>query len=1042
MKKIICFSLITLVFAFNAYASEDIQGLVNKFSEKENYYTSSKYNEASVRVDFIDKLFELLGWDVTNSKQQFLYKQDSIPETRLKIGKHLKYADYGFKIDDKMIFYVEAKAAHEKLSNPKHIFQAKRYAWSGMNTEIAILTDFEEFRVFDARLRPDFNNPLGGEITSLRMTYKDYPKRLKELKDLFGKENVFNGSIRGFLAKTNPDLERVPMDKNFIEDLDKFRLQLGKNIYKNNPQLSIEDINFASHHILNQLVFTRILEDRNIEPTGRLRDVVFQWKEAKNDTSLYSNLKEEFKRLKKRFHGIIYGKHIANNLNIDNSILTNIINNLYPPVSPYDFSAMPMYVLGKAYENYLGRHLELNNNNELVIRLKPEVRKAGGVFYTPEWVTQYITDQTLTPKLKNLTASDLHKIKILDVACGSGAFTVTLASKLLESARTRYSNNPNEIKSKNSEFPNAYKTYNGEWKLSAKEKASLINDTIHCIDIDPLATEATIMWLYILILEDEGSSIITQERKYRVPNRVKPKRIETFKLPNLNENIIIANALVKDDFSKDIKELQRVKAFNWDTTKIKDIIKNGGFDVITSNPPYISTTDMRKFIPEQYDYFRKHYKSMEKSRPDLAYAFIEKGISLLKDNGNLGYITGNGFIYNESGKNLRHIIQEKGLLKQLIDFGVTPVFEDVNPATAITILHKGINPTFKYAKINNLPSVREFKHTIRATIAEKPDMYVREISQEDLNKKNWGFASPLNAAMMQFIMAQPKTLNNLAESFQGLVTGADKVFTVTLIKEDGEKALVYSKETEQEHWVEKNRLKRILRSRDIRRYKNLANNLWLIWTFNKDGRPIIENEFKNEFPLTYTYLELNKERLLKRNKNDMQRLTNWFDILIMKNRYLLPQPKILSGWKKGKPQYTLDKTGEFYFTGGSLNSGIIMKGSSPSLEALLGILNSSVTKLYIETISPKLWSGYSYSAKKIESLPIPLFNNETLSCYMAIETRVKKILNSKKEGLEKTVYQNKLENEIDKIVKNLYGMKVNNFSFCNDIIMQKASNDK
>lgn len=180
---------------------------------------SHKYHEQNVRDDFIDKFFEVLGWDVTNKNQVLLYAQDSVLESRLKIVQTTKYVDYAFRIDGRNVFFVEAKAASKDIDNPDFIFQAKRYAWSSGNADIVVLTDYETFRVYDAQIKPDYYAPEKGEIKTFRMSYKDYARNFKKLQPVFSKSAVANGSLKKLNSNPGDNKGKIPMEMDFIKDI-------------------------------------------------------------------------------------------------------------------------------------------------------------------------------------------------------------------------------------------------------------------------------------------------------------------------------------------------------------------------------------------------------------------------------------------------------------------------------------------------------------------------------------------------------------------------------------------------------------------------------------------------------------------------------------------------------------------------------------------------------------------------------------------------------------------------------------------------------
>lgn len=178
--------------------------------------------------------------------------------------------------------------------------------------------------------------------------------------------------------------------------------------------------------------------------------------------------------------------------------------------------------------------------------------------------------------------------------------------------------------------------------------------------MDSQAVNNTKMWLYIKILEDE-SSIIHQTKKEKTKQYAKQQKT-TFTLPNLKHNIINGNTLIEKDFSLNEKENKEIKAFDWHSIPaLRSIIKDrGGFDVVITNPPYISNRNMNKHIKTQLQYMKKKYKVISKGQVDLYYGFFEKGYSVLKKDGYMAYITSNTFLHNNSAVNLRKYLNRPG----------------------------------------------------------------------------------------------------------------------------------------------------------------------------------------------------------------------------------------------------------------------------------------------------------------------------------------------------------------------------------------------
>ena len=151
-------------------APQAVVELVEHFKRNLTDYRSGKYNETQVRIEFVDPLFKALGWDVDNEGKRALQYQDVIHEAVIKIGEATKTPDYSFRIGGQRKFFVEAKKPSVDIRDaPSPAFQVRRYAWSA-KLPISILTDFEEFAVYDCRTRPLKDD----EATTARVMYLGY----------------------------------------------------------------------------------------------------------------------------------------------------------------------------------------------------------------------------------------------------------------------------------------------------------------------------------------------------------------------------------------------------------------------------------------------------------------------------------------------------------------------------------------------------------------------------------------------------------------------------------------------------------------------------------------------------------------------------------------------------------------------------------------------------------------------------------------------------------------------------------------------------
>ncbi|MBM4129246.1 MAG: hypothetical protein FJ243_03890, partial [Nitrospira sp.] len=211
---------------------EKLHVLITKFEKDKIYYLSKGYLEAQVRIDFINPFFEALGWDIENKAQKPPHERDVIVELSPETTKK---PDYNFRENGVTKFFVEAKSPSESLDNINHILQAKAYAWSTKEVYFVVLTDFEEFRLYDASLKPNPRFPNEGLVFGFK--YTDYLNNIEKLWEL-SRERVLQGSLESLLPRdTKSKRLRIPPDKSFLEDLTPWRTELAKDIHKRNPPI-------------------------------------------------------------------------------------------------------------------------------------------------------------------------------------------------------------------------------------------------------------------------------------------------------------------------------------------------------------------------------------------------------------------------------------------------------------------------------------------------------------------------------------------------------------------------------------------------------------------------------------------------------------------------------------------------------------------------------------------------------------------------------------------------------------------------------------
>lgn len=622
-----------------------------------------RINEAETRLRFIDPFFEALGWDIRNPKEvrieSTLCRSDS---TR---------PDYRFIIDSKTKFFVEAKKPSVKLTDPAPVFQAKSYGFSS-KVPLVILTDFEEFRPFRTLARPKFERPTEGLIKEFDYTYDRYVDEFDNLYDTFSRDAVASGELEKRIPHDKKEASKT-VDKEFLADLSRWQEELAKNIALRNSRLSVSEINEAVQRILDRIIFLRICEDRQIEES----EILLSYADKE---SIYPKLLKEFVRLRSKYNGLIFNEHrLSEQLSIDDKLLKEIIKNLYLPHSPYRFNEIPIEILGTIYEQYLGKVITLTPSHRAKVEVKPEVRKAGGVFYTPQFITSYIVKNTIGKLIEGKTPEQIAKLRFADIACGSGSFLLEMFDYLIRYHIDYYSANPTKIKTVDG-VPDAFQTLDGLWHLSTRKKKEILLNNIYGVDIDPQAVEVTQMSLYLKLLEGENAETFGRQLSFELKETI---------LPNLARNIKCGNSLVgmdildmnKDLFGGTI-DLLKIRPFDWETA-FPEVMKNGGFDAIVGNPPWIQSKYMNKI---DKSYFEQNYKSAKKQF-DVFNCFIEKAFELLNKNGVFGYIVPSRFIMNPDYEPLRKFLVENVVIDEITDIG-EKIFEGVEMPSLLLFYNK------------------------------------------------------------------------------------------------------------------------------------------------------------------------------------------------------------------------------------------------------------------------------------------------------------------------------------------------------------------
>jgi len=1003
-------------------APNEIIDLMNRFCEQYDSYRLPSYNEAQLRQEFVNPFFKSLGWDVDNEQGYAEAYKDVIHEDSIKIGGSTKAPDYSFRIGGVRKFFVETKKPAVNIGHDvSPAYQLRRYAWSA-KLPLSILTDFEEFAVYDCRVRPDKNDK-ASKARTLYLNYEQYDDQWGEIVSIFSREAILKGSFDKYAESTKKKRGTAEVDDAFLKEIEQWRSELARNLALRNKELSQREINFAVQKTIDRIIFLRICEDRGIERYGQLQSLL-------GGPKIYARMCELFHQADDRYNsGLFHFTEEKNrteppdewtlSLAIDDRALKEIIRKLYYPESPYEFSVLGADILGQVYEQFLGKVIRLTKGHQAKVEDKPEVKKAGGVYYTPTYIVDYIVEQTVG---KLLEGKEPHQVAartkkawkpskrgrpltVLDPACGSGSFLIGAYQHLLDWYRDWYvHHDPKQFKDR------IYQTRKDEWRLTTAERKRILLDHIYGVDIDPQAVEVTKLSLLLKVLEGENQeSLQRQLRLFR-------ERA----LPDLADNIKCGNSLIGPDFYQgkqldlfDEEERLRINVFDW-RVEFAEIMRSGGFDAVIGNPPYIR---VQRIDHEQSDYFFQNYSSPT-SKTDLSLLFLEQSLNLLTTSGRAAFICTSQWLATDYGRKLRGMLCD-GRLHEIVDFGSLPVFPRVSTYPAIFSLSPAQRDSLNVKRVCsedelNLEAVKAVEPYVvpAATLSDEPWTLGKLDLYEILNSRQLDW----------------RQLKGFGNTYIGTKSGKNGVFVM-------EKGV--ADELGLEHGIV---YPYAYRGAEVERYGSVDPSACIIYPYEEGehGTPLLlpEDVLRRRYPNVYAHLASHKHVL--RQRMDSRKLyaagSDWYRHLRPGSfRYIRAKKFAFKGiaTRAGAAILANDTS----FDGANCPSVILEDCREHQPNYLLGLLNSKLIDYQLRSVCPAKLSGYTrFSASYITKAPIRIIDFSQSSesrKHDKISDLVHQMLSlhqrrrTCKTTHERTAIARQIEatdREIDNLVYELYGL--------------------
>lgn len=798
---------------------QNLLDLVNRFKEAKSKGRLNNASEETIR-SWINEMLSVFGWNVQDTNQILQEKNlDKDKRKRLKgIGSTNVRPDYTLVNGNVLLSFLDAKSLEVNIERAQDAaFQIRSYGWS-IGASFSIVTNMEQIAIYDCSEMPHVDDDTS-IARVLYYTCDEYIEHVEKLESFMRRDNVISKQCH-IIHKGEESL-----DKRFSQMLGDVRVDLAKSIMESNNDIGLEAISSFVQIIINRILFIRVCESRGLEENGLLKQYAETdfWKEFKNSS---------YFKFYEHYDGPMF-KRVSEiqKLNIDNGVFMRLLAHLYYP-SPYRFDVIPLKTISDMYDLFLGYRL-LMKGGKICNELKTEFKKSNGAVTTPKNIVNKVIECTIPNKVvEQMSVKEIFQIKVLDPACGSGVFLVGAYDYLGSHILNKVTLHPEE-------YPDILLfDKKGKPMLTVEGRKEIINRCIYGVDINPEAIEVTKMSLSLKIIDNYNPEYFESAGIYG-----------TKILKGIGENIKCGNTLVDVDIlervpsiADDVEEYSNMNVFSW-TDNFPAIMKNGGFDYVVGNPPYVEVKNYNVNLPSMAKYIKNKYYSCKKGKVDLAMPFIEKGIALLNSHGRMGYIVQKRFFKTEYGEALRNGIAKDNLLLSIYDYTETGLFDGVVTYVAVLVCGKNTTNTVEYSN--------SIGHTY-------------DIPKSYIDKTPWNFDNPELWQLTKRLSKQYGSLEDICSvrvGIQVLWGEAYQIKSATI--KDG---IVYGKSGLDENVaIEVDACRPLLCNERIMPFLQPSYSTYVLFPYEvkeSTARRISFSEYKNLYPKAAEYLERHKTTIL------------------------------------------------------------------------------------------------------------------------------------------------------------------------------------
>ena len=989
----------------------ELEALVRNYDRVLRHRSKDRISEETVR-SWINDFLGVFGWDVRNVSQVW---QEAVLDERSRrrladIDSTHKRPDYTLLNGTQIKTFLDAKSLSvDVFSDRSAAFQIRSYGWSAQ-VPCAVVSNFAQTAIYDTRSVPDVKQDASSGV--IQIGIDEYLDKFDILYGHLWRGNVVADGLRKIYSTTPGDGERT-LDAQFMRILSGFRARLAEEVWKKNARMIADDesLNYYVQVIMDRIIFIRVCEAKGIERSERLRE--FQRTEGGFWKTFRESCYMEFHR---HYDGAMFERDAKfTQIELDDGFFAEFLDQLYYP-SPYRFDVIPIMMLAKIYEEFLGKRLVVRRGR-VVEEVKGEYLKTNGAVPTPEYLVRLVCRRTFGNE-RVLSAKRLFDTKILDPCCGSGVFLVACYDYLEEQFV--------DLLKKDDGLQRQYEDFyfvdeDGNWLLTIPGRRLLIVKCLFGIDVDEAAVEVTKMSLALKMLD--GNCVTVWDSLGADGERI---------LRDIAGNVKLGNTLVPLSANLTDRKKNALKAFDPGLAFPTVFRGEGtGFSHIVCNPPYVETKYFKDAQPELHRYLSRSYKAYE-GKADLAVLFIERCMRLLAEDGRAGFIVQRRWFRTEYGRGIRQLINTGRQLETMVEFDATDLFPGRITYVAIMTLTRKANTQVSYCRVGGDGD------DVRALLADLPradavcDGITRTLGHPS-GDAPWNFDAGGLGGLYQRLLDRHGSLGgfpglSIKDGIQALWKKAYHFRDVVFSGKEACGTNGFGRRIR----IEKDLLRGVVYNREFYPFKAVTPDAWCLFPYRgASADAIAYSDLKDGYPLAFAYLESMRETI--RRNVECRDGERWHTFTREHNHGLYHADKIIvpmtardtvATYVSGENGLYMDNANVWFLS--------IPGGSMELMKAVALIVNSTVFSVLAKSrANPQSGGYYKFNKQFLMPVPFPsaaLFGNPSVQSRFAVLSD--RIGNLQRDFIvcrpvHRDLVAQRLERawrEADKAVEDLYGL--------------------